>query len=224
MAIFSLDDYQAFFSTTVPAAETNALAALCDAVGAAVEKYLGRPLERASRVEYYSPKGEEAIPLLVRPVWSVTEVRFDPNGKFGQAAGAFPASTVLTAGTHYYLDLGRGVPSYSGLLYAADGLWGYSPRRGLAGPWANRLTSEIHPVPGSLMVTYVGGFDPVPADILAACAQVTAQLKSMVKAGGPLILEKLGDSLYKRAGDELSAHPELGSARQILSRYREVPW
>ena len=72
------------------------------------------------------------------PVRSITSVNEDAEGFFGQVAGSFAASTLLTSGTDYYLALQESGISWSGALW----------RR--AANWPVQL--------GSIKVVYVAGF------------------------------------------------------------------
>lgn len=76
-------------------------------------------------------------------VRSVTEIREDANGHFGQASG-FGASTVLTQGTDYNIELDSTGLSKSGRIIRRNR------------DWCN--------VPGSIKVTYVAGFTSAELD------------------------------------------------------------
>lgn len=80
----------------------------------------------------------DLVQLQQLPVRSITEVREDPTGYFGQVEGAFGDGSILTAGTNYYLKTEQ------------DGIcWtGHLIRRGYLFPATM----------GSLKVTYVAGF------------------------------------------------------------------
>lgn len=70
-------------------------------------------------------------------VRSITEVREDPAARFGQGASDFAASTALTAGTNYFLELDRSGLSRSGRIHRVNGAWSSAP--------------------GTIRITYVAG-------------------------------------------------------------------
>ena len=91
--------------------------------------------QRAVPGFYYAPN---IIQLQQLPVRSITEVREDATGYFGQVAGAFGSNTVLQQGSDYFLKTEQGGIAWSGQLV----------RRAFWFP------ATI----GSVMVTYVAGF------------------------------------------------------------------
>jgi hypothetical protein len=128
----------------------------------AVENYVGYPLEQATHTEYYpvarqrgprdefvdvqgdmvffGREGDQALILENRPVRNnETLAVYEHWGAMaGQLSGAFPASTLLTKGSHYWLDVRRGDHAMSGILYRRAGTW--------------------CPEPGSIKVVYTAGF------------------------------------------------------------------
>lgn len=68
--------------------------------------------------------GYDAIVLSSTPVLlEGLQVWEDPNAQGGQASGAFGASTLLTLGTDYYLDVNETGKSRSGILRRRNGIW-----------------------------------------------------------------------------------------------------
>jgi hypothetical protein len=84
---------------------------------------------------YFSPR---IIALKQTPVRSITEVREDPTGYFGQVSGGFGNNTVLVGGSDYFLKMDEDGISWSGQLV----------RRAFWFPMTI----------GSVKVTYVAGF------------------------------------------------------------------
>ncbi|HEV3006478.1 MAG TPA: hypothetical protein VGX78_18555 [Pirellulales bacterium] len=78
------------------------------------------------------------VQLRQLPVRSITEVREDATGYFGQVAGSFGAATVLVAGSDYYLKQEQSGLSWTGHLV--------------------RRSFWFPAIAGSVMVTYVSGF------------------------------------------------------------------
>lgn len=216
VAILTAEEYATFagLPSVTPLATYQAL---CEAAGQAIEDYLGRPLEKMSRTEFYSANGTKTLALRAYPVWSVTEVRYDPRAWFGGAVGAFDATTILTEGVDYTLQYTDTV-SKTGLLIRITGVWPEFPRR----REIYKLTQDLVPQWGDVKVTYVGGYDPVPSPIKLACAQLVTRARDLVKLGAPKTGERLGDWSYQLA-HALRGNPEIGSLRQLLARYRQ-PW
>lgn len=200
--------------------------ALCEAVSDAVERYIGRPIEKAERVEYYAANGQKAIVLRVRPVWDVAEVRWDPLGYFGTSTDDVPRfgdDTIQAYGVDYSwtkTTTTAGDRNNSGLLIRIPGEWFERPRY----RERNKLAIDNVPGLGDVMVTYTAGYDPVPASVKLACAQVVTRVKQNLERGGNLIMERLGDHKYELSDKEFAGHPELGEVRQLLARFRDHPW
>ncbi len=91
--------------------------------------------QRAVPGFYFAPN---IIQLQQLPVRSITEVREDATGYFGQVAGSFGSNTLLQQGSDYFLKTEQGGIAWSGQLI----------RRAFWFP------ATI----GSVMVTYVAGF------------------------------------------------------------------
>lgn len=114
----------------------------------AARRYVGATLTQATYT-HYLPKSDgiayHILRLLEWPVRSITSIYLDHTGYFGQAPGAFAASTILTAGQDYYLNLDRGGMS----------MFGHVTRVG--GMFQGRMTTWPRTA-GSVKVTYVAGF------------------------------------------------------------------
>jgi hypothetical protein len=89
---------------------------------------VGRPDNRTLADQYgiswrgaASVAGPEVIELGRLPVRSITEVRVDRDGAFGQKSGGFPSTSVLTSGDEYMLDIDYGTYSQTGFLRRQDG-------------------------------------------------------------------------------------------------------
>lgn len=202
---------------------SSQIQALCEAASDAVERYIGRPIEKAERTEYYAANGQKAIVLRVRPVWEIEEVRWDALGQYGEGADKFNSDTLLVAGTDYTWTKTTTTGSdrnNAGLLIRIPGEWFERPR------YRDRHKLSIDNIPsyGDIRVIYTAGYDPIPASIKLACAQVVTRVKQNLERGGNLIMERLGDHKYELADKDFVGHPELGAVRQLLSRFRDPPW
>ncbi|HEX7379647.1 MAG TPA: hypothetical protein VF278_21165 [Pirellulales bacterium] len=90
---------------------------------------------------YFAPN---IIQLQQLPVRSITEVREDATGYFGQESNAFPATTILQSGGDYFLKIEN------------PAIYGGQPIS-----WSGHLVRRAFWFPatvGSVMVTYVAGF------------------------------------------------------------------
>jgi len=224
MALLSAEEYVVFIGgTAVPTAQIQAL---CEAASDAVERYIGRPIEKAERTEYYSANGQKAIPLKVRPVWDVEEVRWDALGFFGADTvdvTRFGDDTLQVYGVDYTWSKTTstaGDRNNSALLIRIPGEWFERPRY----RERNKLAIDNVPGQGDIRVTYTAGYDPIPASIKLATAQVVTRMKQNLERGGNLTMERLGDHKYELSEKDFTGHPELGSVRQLLSRFRDHPW
>jgi len=121
------------------------------------------------------------------------EVREQTGAMFGQLAGSFGSSTVLTAGTNYYLQTLDGTTSLTGHLVRVGG-------------WPTEQ--------GSVKVTYTGGYTRAQLDGGIATSIKHAAILTTVKAykqavvlqageSGPVISESLGH--YSRTHDATTA-------------------
>lgn len=196
---------------------------------AAIKSYCHRDFERQTyALLYLSGTGQRDLVLPERPVVSVGAVYEDLNGAWGQAAGAFPASSLLTAGIDYalVLDAPDGSCSRSGLLrrlrssYGPAGYMGSSiPQAtlaaGVGGPAWRRGAGTVK------LVNVVAGYSPVPADLTAACLQLAALLARTMGTGGLVRQsESLGGYSCSLAVAQLGTHPDLHSTRGILAQYK----
>lgn len=169
----------------------------------------------------------------------------DPSGSFGDGlgtdpAGPFGSTTLLYPGLDYALQ--RDQPdgtSKSGKvirLASAFGLAGMGGAWGVYGSaWAGlqargTLSGPLPPLwpkypPGSLKVVYAAGLTSIPADLTAAVNAVAAWMFRNADTG-LLQISSEGFQGYSssvaQAGDALKSDADLGSTRQLLSRWRKV--
>jgi len=71
-------------------------------------------------------------------VRSITEIREDEDARFGQGSSDFAASSILTAGTDYYMQLDSAGMSKYGIVH--------------------RVNRDWSTLPGTIKVTYVAGW------------------------------------------------------------------
>lgn len=190
---------------------------LLRAVSDNVESYVGRQLRKGTVTEFPDTNGTRQLPLRVTPVHSVTSVYLDFEGHFGQGASdPFGATTLLTVGQDYVLQLDHTGVSHSGILVKIDGVW---PERNRVHE-VGRVSSDLISPLGNVKVTYTGGYDPIPEDLQYACAQLAGYMDRTLPYGQNLVMERLEHYFYK-ADSAQHESALLGSVRQILSRYRQ---
>lgn len=227
MALTSLSEIKAFLNVTTSSQDTW-LEALRVGAEAEIKRYCDQWLESNTWTHFLTGNGRQELVLKERPVTSITSVHIDTYGNFGQTSGAFASTTLLTEGTDYALRLDGTVwgtstaCSHSGLLLRLRTVWQEAPRSFQV----QRLTPEVGPVHGNVKVVYTAGYATIPDDLKLAVAQLVAWLKLTAPLGGhPLTSERIGDYSYELGAlHRFSQIPELGSVRQILSRYRDVPF
>ena len=189
---------------------------------AAVERWCKRSFERADYAEFYSGSGTPLLTLRQRPVSAVASVHEDQSGYWGQGQNAFAATTLLAAGADYAVQLERDGEGGVGVLQRLRSSAGWPDLgRGLPGSLAGGRGPAVWRVgQGNIRVAYTAGFAFVPDDVARATDQVAAWMYLSRDKVGILTSETLGDYAYT-VGLRQGA-PEIGEARSILARYREV--
>lgn len=154
----------------------------------------------------------------------------DASGFYGQKSGAFSESTQhLTLGVDYALVRDqRDGTSKSGILKrlgggvsgwgVSDWFWGGGSRKGT-------LTARLPPSwpvgMGNLKAVYTSGYAVIPDDLASAVDQLCVWMWRNAPQGG-MVMTSEGYEGYSYSLAALTSEPTLGTARQILSRYREV--
>lgn len=217
---------------------------MIDSATSTINDYVGYPLLKPSgdpTAEYYSGDGSPNLVLKRRPVQSVASIYVDPTGAWGQGPSAFAATTLLVAGTDYALNLERDAnKGMAGIVrrLATSVEVGWPTWSDSRGTLTSYGRSKIGwPVgDGNIKVTYTAGFTsltdttfPVPPSVQQACANLAVFIKKIVPNGGFITvtesLSKYSSSLgllSETARNALAGAGELGSTRQILSRYRDM--
>ena len=169
-------------------------------------------------------------------------VWYDPFGYAGdnaaeQPSGPFGPATLLVPGRDVLLlrDQPDGITSMSGIVrrigVAAGFGWWPGPGYGGGGAWGgggNRggLTAVLDPCwPQTwkgIKCVSAQGFSTVPPELSFAATMLGAWLYRNGPFGGNAALSSESYEGYSYAVGKLSEAPELGSLKQLLSRYREV--
>ena len=217
-----------------------------DAAAGAVRAYLQRGRgrvafagwpEEATDTLYLSGSGQMELVLPYKPVTALTELYLDLGAHFGQAPGAFGASTLLAAGVDYALRLDDGTgSSASGIIYRLAG----SSAGGSVGNWnwgateygslgniptltAGRGGPVWPKAPGCLKAVLTAGYaeDAVPVEISQAVLNVAAYIRRTAPLGGLFLQsENLRDYGYTIGQRAMNIAPEIGDTRQMLARFR----
>lgn len=172
-----------------------------------------------TRTEYYAGRGTPFLALNQTPVQSVASIYEDSGAYYGEASGAFGASTLLTAGTDYCLsrdNASSAAVSTSGIILRIGASWPAASQK-LSG----LLSKAAMPGLGNIKVTYTAGLEFMEPDLELAVMQVAASLRQSASSGGALQSESLDYYSYSRAsGSEQSRM--LGSAVSLLKRFKRV--
>ncbi len=233
MALVTLAELRTQIAVTSTADDAR-LASCLTAAEAVVKRYCNNTFEAASVVEYLDGSGYPEQILKNPPVNSVTEVRLDTQGGYGQVTDSFGSTTVLTQGTDYFTDLARGklllwrLPSS---VLSAWPVWGTGPNvlwgAGLTGYGAKPACWPK--IPGCLKVTATKGYaaGTAPADLKAGIIQLAVHLRDIQEAGGltttstSYIDVSVGQAMLTEQLGNVTL-PALGNVRQLLAPYKEM--
>lgn len=172
------------------------LQSLIDRASAAIEKQAKRHFEYGSYTDTRDGGGEALI-LRNRPVDEITAIRDFANPNEPVIVNAEKYTLYREAGYVVNATRGSGIPWPHESWYAH---WPDGYRR-----WE---------------VTYKGGFDPVPGDIVQA-ALFTVELYYNDRSGGAYQSESLGDYSYTLSESAIKMGLP-ASAQAIVERYMEV--
>lgn len=218
MALVTLAEVKAFLGVTGTARDAQ-YTALIPAAEAAAEKFCRREFTSGTKIEYLSGNNTQKLRLLHFPVTSITDVRLDSSGAYGDRAGSFGSDTVLTPGVDYALvqegSVG-GQKSEAGILVRLNGVW---PTHSRHSTWG-QLAVESGPIYGNVRVDYAFGFASTPSDLKLAIAMMIEWVR-LNPFGAGVSSEKLGDYAVTYVIGALLKYPEMMSARGILTQYRD---
>lgn len=225
MALTTLSQIKAFLNVTNSSIDVW-LDALRIAAERAIKTYCNQEFESQTVTEFQNGTGKREIVLRQVPVLSVTNLWLDNEGNFGSTSGSFSSTNLLEYGVEYCLDYDttyQSTPiSKSGIVYRIRTVW---PERDRQYTF-NRVSYQRGPSYGNIKIEYVAGYPSIPDDLQYAVCLMVSYMKLTAALGGqPLKSEKIGDYEYELffigAQQALQA-PQLGSMRQLLSRYRDV--
>lgn len=194
----------------------------------AIKRFCRRPIEQATYTDYYDGSGKPRLILRNTPVQSVTSVHLDAAGYYGTATGAFAASTLLTSGVDYALEIddneGLGISRTGFLRRIGNSSISTFGNQGANTSLTYGWKGPIWPVgTGNLKVVYVGGWATVPDAITqAATTLVSLMYKFRKTAGIPLTSESFGKYTYSLMTRTGGSTPELNEVRSLLSGYKKI--
>lgn len=209
------------------ATQTILLSAACTVA----DQYIGRNIAIETATEWYDGSKSLYLNLKRWPVASVSEVKFDWAGGFGQIPGTFGDNTILVQGTGYTLDAARGILTLN--MRWRNGSWFAMglPVPLVSGYYGNGLVAPFIPaqwgtIIGSVKVTYTAGHTVCPQDLCVAVAQIMTYMDRVNNTGGLLNTSTsyidVSDGVeVRQVIDQLRGGvPALGTSRQILDNYR----
>jgi hypothetical protein len=209
----------------------------------AIVEWLGRDPRSQNYTEFYSGNGLRELALRQRPVTAVSRLNIDSAGFYSQGPNAFPSNNDLIEGTDFAIQFDSFVSginaSRRGILERLNGgVWDILSRDSFfAGGWyggfsyqyatnTGKLAREVSTrlYGGNILVAYTAGYTTIPNDIVLAATLYVTMLRRTIKFGGWMPQsENLGEYGYSLASmSQLGMAPEVGTIRQLLSRYREV--
>jgi len=187
------------------------------------EEFLQRLCNRrfnlaTSMTFYLDGNGQRDLLIPRTPVQSVSSVKVDPTGYYGDGTNAF-SSDALTVGTDYVLvkdDPDNAGHSKSGILRRIGAVWPYSLERGFDQLHVHRTKS-----PGSVKVIATCGYTTIPMPIKRAVWDLTT-LSREASLRGRLMQSQAGEG-YSRSFTGLEEEASrLNSVRAIVGSYRRI--
>lgn len=178
-------------TAAVPSLATRSdLAALVSAASQAVERYCGRTFERATLTETHDGRNRSRLWLRRRPIVSVASVTINGTALDNTTSDAW----VFHPATG---ELRRG-NGHEAEQFAAWFPWGLQ----------------------NIVVTYTGGYNPIPADVKHATILWARHLADAAQTGGMIASESIGDYSYSLGPGAQQAAS--AAALELLAPYVEA--
>ncbi len=227
MALCTLSDVKNGLGIT--GNSSDAVLALClDAADRGIKDYCKREFESRTYTHFFSGNGLKELIVREFPVQSVTSVWMDPAGYFGQGTNnPFNSTTLLSPGSDYALRIddtlnGWSISGIIDRLGSANNQGYYFQPFGGSLSLGGRSTSW-NKGQGNIKVTYTAGYTSIPSTLKSCCVFYAGHIfKTFPNAGHLASSESLGGYSYSLMGGDGGGAPELGSIRQMLTRYRRV--
>lgn len=192
-----------------------------DQAEAIIKRYVKRPLEEATTIEYYNGNGRRQLVLKRRPVTSVTSVHEDQSGFFGDPSDSFDSSTELTEGEDFAIrrDNRFGDPTHSasGMLVRMGAVW---PRVRLDRSY--NIHSQLAHGLGNIRVEYTAGYSvaTMPEDLKYAVATLVSIIRGAADQGFTYQSESLDYYSYNRGSSE-DERQQIQDIKNVLGGYME---
>lgn len=208
-------------SETVSDTDAKYYLQLLAAAETVIRHHCGRKFSYGTYTEYKDAPVRGNLWATELPIDSITSIKFDSAGGFGQLTNTFGSDTALTAGTDYFYreDRPDGL-GYSGEIFTTRpggwSWWGYGGR--LAQPWGLLASRQIA-IPGAFQIVYTAGYRLIPADLKAAVWNLVAQYAQRTAKGTPLQSESGMNYSYSLAAMESEA-TRIDSVQATIAAYR----
>jgi hypothetical protein len=212
---------QGALTETVSDTDAKFYLPLISAAEATVRRFCGRNFSYGSYTEYMDSPTVGNLWARELPIHSITTLKYDARGGFGQLTDSFDSTTLLTAGSDYFFrkDQPDGL-GYGGEIFTTrPGGWSWWGRQGRMVQPAGHLSLQAIPVPGAFQLVYLAGYKLVPGDLKFAVLQMVQQMSQRTERGVPLQSESGMNYSYSlgAAADEAA---RLDSVQAILRGYR----
>ncbi len=178
----------------------------------------GREFFYKERTEYFDAPLRGNLWTRETPIVSITSIKFDGAGGFGELANTFGSTTLLDSTTDYYFRKGRDGLGWTGEIFTSRRVYGGGG--GLFGSWTpGWLATKVVTIPGAYQVIYSGGFRLIPAPIKTAIFEIVADRASAAQRGVATQSES-GENYSYSLGDWQSESMKLLSVQQVVATYR----
>lgn len=198
MAIVTAAVWQAWANQTLTGGDLTSLGVICNQVDAAIKSRINRTIEQATYTDFVFDAPTTNVFSLARyaPIAvSGFELAYNANAQGDPTA--FTSDDVLTMYSDYILDVGPDTQasSLSGLCINLKGAWGVQG-------WRPNYSIAFQTVgiPGSLQVTFQGGYATVPNDLVEAACLAVSKIRQLRKLGSAVQSESWNGESYSLGG------------------------
>lgn len=212
---------QGALTETVSDTDAKYYLPLIAAAEATVRRVCDRNFSYGTYTEYLDAPTQGNLWARETPLHSITSIKFDASGGFGQLTDSFAAATALTAGSDYYFRKDRpdGL-GYSGEIFTTRlGGWSWWGSQGRLVQPAGYLGAHPVAVPGAFLVVYTAGYKLIPADLKLAVLHLVNAVAQRTPRGVPLQSESGMNYSYSLAAMQ-DEYMRLDSVQAILRGYR----
>jgi hypothetical protein len=194
---------------------------LIAAAEATVRRMCGRQFSYGTYTEFVDAPTRGNLFVRETPIHSLTSIRFDASGGYGQLTDSFGSETLLTAGTDYFFRKDRpdGL-GYEGEVFTTrPGGWSWWGAQGRQAQAAGQLSTNRVSIAGAFKLVYVAGYKLIPGDLKSAIHNLVKQHAHRSSHGEPIQSESGMNYSYALAAMADDA-TRLDSVQQVISGYR----